>query len=74
MREKRKILFRRISRGAVVVIALVSCSVYMLKSPYTKLIDLALTAVAVSTLVAGVKERGVCYEEGGQEERSEDYC
>lgn len=72
--EKRKVLFRKISRGAVVVIALVSCSVYMQKSPYTKLIDLALMVVAVSTLVGGVKERRVCYEEGGQEERSEDCC
>lgn len=72
--EKRKVLFRKISRGAVVIIALVSCLVYMLKSPYTKLIDLALMAVAVFTLVGGVKERRVCYEEGCQEERSEDYC
>lgn len=72
--EKRKVLFRKISRGAVVVIALVSCSVYIQKSPYTKLIVLALMAVAVSTLVGGVKERRLCYEEGGQEERSEDYC
>lgn len=62
--EKQKVLFRKISRGAVVVIALVSCSVYMLKSPYTKLIDLALMVVAVSTLVGGVKERRGYHEKG----------
>lgn len=72
--EKRKVLFCKISRGAVVIIALVSCSVYMLKSPYTKLIDLALMAVAVSILVGGVKERRLYYEEETQEEHFEDCC
>lgn len=72
--EKRKAMFRKISRGAVVVIALVSCVVYMQKSSYTKLIDITLMVVAVSTLVGGVKGRRVCYEKGSQEERSEDYC
>lgn len=62
--EKQKVLFRKISRGAVVLIALVSCSVYMLKSPYTKLIDLALMVVAVSILVGGVKERRGYHEKG----------
>lgn len=71
--EKRRLLFRKISRVAVVFIAIASCSVYMIKSPYTKLIDLTLVTVAISTLVGGVKEMRVYYEEGVQEKHSEDY-
>lgn len=71
--EKQKAIFRIISRITVVSVTAVSCSVYsILKSPYTKLIDFTLMAVAVSILVGGVKERRINNEEY-QEKYSEDF-
>ena len=57
LNTRKKTLFRIISRITVVLYALLSCLIYILQIPYSKLIDLTLLVVAISIWIGDVVER-----------------
>lgn len=50
----QKILFRKISRFLCIIITLISCLFYILKTPYAILFDTTLLVISLAILVVGV--------------------
>ena len=71
--EKRKVLFRKISRIIAILLTLISCLIDIFHNPYVKLIDSTLLAISISILVVGLEERRECSEKR-KEEHSEGCC
>lgn len=50
----QKVLFRKISRFLCIILTLISCLFYILKTPYAILFDTTLLVISLAILVVGV--------------------